>query len=911
MKKLAVIDGNSILNRAFYGIMSSKMLQTADGTFTNAVYGFLSILFKLEEDIKPDYLAVAFDVKHPTKRHELYKDYKGTRKGMPDELAVQMPIIKDVLTRMNITIIEKPGYEADDILGTLAKYAEKQGVEVTLLTGDRDSFQLASDKITIRIPRTKAGKTETENYDRAKILEEYGLEPISLIDVKGLQGDTSDNIPGVPGIGEKTAIGLIKEHGSIEKIYELLKKGEGGFKGKQKENLENSKDLAFLSKTLGTIDINAPIDRELSLFEVKEWDKKAVLEIFKYLRFNRYIDRFNLEQEVSVSGEENKKDLFEHVVIDEEEKVKELITKVNDKKEIVYSFETEVRDNKGLIIKEKIKYINIFVEDENIVYTTKFNNNIFKSIFEDIEIAKVGYELKKDYILLKQLGITMENLKFDAKIAAYIINAVSNAYKISDIATEYLELDISMLGNDSDKNEDEEAKQESLFDMMSVAEEKEEKVSGPNYQKAIETYVIGMARKLLLDKIAEIESSELFEKIEMPTVEALAAMQWEGIFIDEKELIKFGDHLKKNLEELRIDIYKHAGEEFNVNSTKQLGEILFEKLGLPVIKKTKSGYSTDVETLEKLKEQHPIIDKILEYRQIQKLNSTYVEGMIPHININTGRIHTFFHQTVTATGRLSSTEPNLQNIPTRTELGKKLRKVFKAEKGNVFLDADYSQIELRVLAHMSEDKIMVDAFNEDQDIHTICASQIFNVPVEEVSKQLRSRAKAVNFGIVYGISDFGLSEQVGIKRNEAKEYITAYLDKYSGIDNFMKDVVEDAKRKGYVTTLCGRRRYIPELSSNNYMVRKFGDRAAMNTPIQGTAADIMKIAMIDVYNELKKRGLKSKLVLQIHDELLIDTVESEKEEVKELLKTCMDRAMTLKVPLKVGVEEGKNWYQAK
>ena len=911
MKKLAVIDGNSILNRAFYGIMSSKMLQTADGTFTNAVYGFLSILFKLEEDIKPDYLAVAFDVKHPTKRHELYKDYKGTRKGMPDELAVQMPIIKDVLTRMNITIIEKPGYEADDILGTLAKYAEKQGVEVTLLTGDRDSFQLASDKITIRIPRTKAGKTETENYDRAKILEEYGLEPISLIDVKGLQGDTSDNIPGVPGIGEKTAIGLIKEHGSIEKIYELLEKGEGGFKGKQKENLENNKDLAFLSKTLGTIDINAPIDRELSLFEVKEWDKKAVLEIFKYLRFNRYIDRFNLEQEVSVSGEENKKDLFEHVVIDEEEKVKELIIKVNDKKEIVYSFETEVRDNKGLIIKEKIKYINIFIEDENIVYTTKFNNNLFKSIFEDTEIAKVGYELKKDYILLKQLGITMENLKFDAKIAAYIINAVSNAYKISDIATEYLELDISMLGNDSDKNEDEEAKQESLFDMMSVSEEKEEKVSGPNYQKAIETYVVGMARKPLLDKIAEIESSELFEKIEMPTVEALAAMQWEGIFIDEKELIKFGDHLKKNLEELRIDIYKHAGEEFNVNSTKQLGEILFEKLGLPVIKKTKSGYSTDVETLEKLKEQHPIIDKILEYRQIQKLNSTYVEGMIPHININTGRIHTFFHQTVTATGRLSSTEPNLQNIPTRTELGKKLRKVFKAEKGNVFLDADYSQIELRVLAHMSEDKIMVDAFNEDQDIHTICASQIFNVPVEEVSKQLRSRAKAVNFGIVYGISDFGLSEQVGIKRNEAKEYITAYLEKYSGIDNFMKDVVEDAKRKGYVTTLCGRRRYIPELSSNNYMVRKFGDRAAMNTPIQGTAADIMKIAMIDVYNELKKRGLKSKLVLQIHDELLIDTVESEKEEVKELLKTCMERAMTLKVPLKVEVEEGKNWYQAK
>ena len=909
MKKLAVIDGNSILNRAFYGIMGSKMLQTADGTFTNAVYGFLSILFKLEEDLKPDYLAVAFDVKHPTKRHELYKDYKGTRKGMPDELAAQMPIIKDVLTRMNITIIEKPGYEADDILGTLAKYAEKQGVETVLLTGDRDSFQLASDKITIRIPRTKNGKTETEDYDRKKILEEYGLEPESLIDVKGLQGDTSDNIPGVPGIGEKTAIGLIKEHGSIEKIYELLEKGEGGFKGKQKENLESNKDLAFLSKVLGTIDTNAPIDKELSLFEVKEWDRKAVLEIFKYLRFNRYIDRFDLEKDIQEEDKLDSKDLFEHVELTSDEEIKELLSKIETAKEMFYYFELEDRDVKGLIIKQKIKYINIYQKDENKVYSVKFSSNLFKSIFENPEIEKNGHELKRDYILLKQVGITMENLKYDAKIAAYLLNAVTNAYKITDIASEHLDIDLSALGTGEEKEE--ELHQESFFDMMTESSNEETEKVGPAFINAASCYVIYKSKDVLIEKLKEIESLELFEKIEMPTVEALASMQWEGIFIDEKELVKFGDHLKKNLEELRIDIYKLSGEEFNVNSTKQLGEVLFEKLNLPVIKKTKSGYSTDVETLEKLREHHPIIDKILEYRQIQKLNSTYVEGMIPHININTGRIHTFFHQTVTATGRLSSTEPNLQNIPTRTELGKKLRKVFKAEKGNIFLDADYSQIELRVLAHMSEDKIMVDAFNEDQDIHTICASQIFNVPVEEVSKQLRSRAKAVNFGIVYGISDFGLSEQVGIKRNEAKEYITAYLEKYSGIDNFMKDVVEDAKKKGYVTTLLGRRRYIPELSSNNYMVRKFGDRAAMNTPIQGTAADIMKIAMIDVYNELKKRKLKSKLVLQIHDELLIDTVEKEKEEVKELLKTCMERAMVLKVPLKVEVEEGKNWYQAK
>ena len=573
MKKLAVIDGNSILNRAFYGIMGSKMLQTADGTFTNAVYGFLSILFKLEEDLKPDYLAVAFDVKHPTKRHELYKDYKGTRKGMPDELAAQMPIIKDVLTRMNITIIEKPGYEADDILGTLAKYAEKQGVETVLLTGDRDSFQLASDKITIRIPRTKNGKTETEDYDRKKILEEYGLEPESLIDVKGLQGDTSDNIPGVPGIGEKTAIGLIKEHGSIEKIYELLEKGEGGFKGKQKENLESNKDLAFLSKVLGTIDTNAPIDKELSLFEVKEWDRKAVLEIFKYLRFNRYIDRFDLEKDIQEEDKLDSKDLFEHVEVTSDEEIKELLSKIETAKEMFYYFELEDRDVKGLIIKQKIKYINIYQKDENKVYSVKFSSNLFKSIFENPEIEKNGHELKRDYILLKQVGITMENLKYDAKIAAYLLNAVTNAYKITDIASEHLDIDLSALGTGEEKEE--ELHQESFFDMMTESSNEETEKVGPAFINAASCYVIYKSKDVLIEKLKEIESLELFEKIEMPTVEALASMQWEGIFIDEKELVKFGDHLKKNLEELRIDIYKLSGEEFNVNSTKQLGEVLF------------------------------------------------------------------------------------------------------------------------------------------------------------------------------------------------------------------------------------------------------------------------------------------------------------------------------------------------
>ena len=900
MSKLVVIDGNSILNRAFYGIMSSKMLQTADGTYTNAVYGFLAIMFKLFEDTKPEYLAVAFDVKHPTKRHEMYKDYKGTRKGMPDELAAQMPIIKKVLEAMNIKVIEMPGYEADDILGTLAKYTEKQGTDVILLTGDRDSFQLASDKTTIRIPRTKAGKTEVEDFDKDKIFEVYGLEPKQLIEVKGLMGDTSDNIPGVPGVGEKTALNLIKEHGSIDEIYKKLEAGEAIAKGKLKENLENNKDLAILSRELGRIDVDAPINRELTDYEVKEWDKAKVLEIFKELRFNRYIERFDLEN-AGVTEEKDVKTLFDYEEISED-RLKEVLSKVN---ELYYYFDTQEDKTDALIIKKKINYIHIYDKENGKVYSIKFSKDLFKDIFENKDVLKVGHQIKEDCILLMQSDIFPQNMMFDTKIAAYVINATSNAYSLEEIARQYLEIDITEYANNED---DKKEVQTSLFDMADEQEVEEEKT---NYKYALYAYVIGESKQKLIDELAKIESLDLFNNIEMPVAQILAEMQWEGMYIDEKELIKYGDNLKKHIEELRIDIYKLADEEFNINSTKQLGVILFEKLNLTPSKKTKSGYSTDVDALEKLKGSHPIIEKILEYRQLVKLNSTYVEGMIPFINVKTGRIHTFFHQTVTATGRLSSTEPNLQNIPTRTELGKKLRKVFKAGEGKVFLDADYSQVELRVLAHMANDEIMIEAFNSNADIHTISASQVFKVPVEEVSKQLRSKAKAVNFGIVYGISEFGLAEQIDIKRNEAKQYIEQYLETYHGIKNYMTDVVEEAKRKGYVETLFGRRRYIPELSSNNYMVRKFGDRAAMNTPIQGTAADIMKIAMIKVYNELKQRGLKSKIVLQIHDELIIETVVEEIEEVSKLLKECMESAAVLSVPLTVEVEEGNNWYQAK
>ena len=899
MEKLVVIDGNSILNRAFYGIMGSKMLQTADGTYTNAVYGFLNIMFKVMDDINPDYLVVAFDVKSPTKRHELYKEYKGTRKGMPDELASQMPIIKNVLRAMNIKVIEKAGYEADDVLGTLAKFGEKNGLDVTILTGDRDSFQLATNKVTIRIPRTKQGKTEIDDFNREKVLETYGVEPKSLIEVKGLMGDASDNIPGVAGIGEKTAINLIKTYGSIEEIYKKIDEGEPSIKGKVKENLVACRDLAFLSRTLGTIDTDAPIDKDLSEFKVEEWNKQEVLTLFKELRFKRFIERFDLEN-LSNSSEDkaNQKDLFEILKIEEENEINEILNKIKQNKIIYYYFENKNDDTCYPIAK---KIVSIKITIENKIYSIDFEKFIskFKEIFEDEEILKCGYEQKLDYILLKQLNIEPKNMMFDIKIAGHLLNSNSNQYSLKELSTQYLEIDIDEFLNTGKEQEE----QTSLFD-----EPKEEVKSNEN---EIYSYIISKLHLKLIDELEKINNLKLFNEIEMPLIEVLAEMQYVGVYADVKEIIKFGETLKANMEELKIDIFKLAGEEFNVNSTKQLGEILFDKLKLPVYKKTKSGYSTDVDVLEKLKSEHPIIEKILSYRQIAKLNSTYVEGLVTHINEYTGRIHTYFHQTVTATGRLSSTEPNLQNIPTRTELGKKVRKVFKAEKGKIFLDADYSQIELRILADISQDEIMCKAFREDADIHTICASQIFNVPIENVSKQLRSRAKAVNFGIVYGISEFGLAEQTGINRKEAKQYIDEYLSKYSGIKNYMEDVVEEAKKHGYVDTKFGRRRYIPELSSNNYMVRKFGDRAAMNTPIQGTAADIMKIAMINVYRRLKEENMKSKIVLQIHDELLIEAYDDEKEKVSKILKDEMENACILSIPLKVEVESGKNWYQAK
>ena len=825
---------------------------------------------------------------------------------MPEELAEQMPMIKEVLRAMNIDIVEKEGYEGDDILGTLSKFGEKQGLDVTILSGDRDTFQLATDKVTIRIPRTKQGKTEVDEYDRKKVIEEYGLEPNALIEVKGLQGDTSDNIPGVPGIGPKTAIGLIQKYGTIDNLYKAIEEGKDDLKGKNKESIIENKDLAILSRTLGEINCNVPLEDTLENLKTEEWDKAKVLELFTEWNFKRYIERFNLENENVVSNTQI--DLSNLFIIKQDATISEVEEFLNKQNKMVFYLGLEDDLNPELIIKSKITSISIFNSEKNEAYIIKATEAGFfefiKRIFENEKIEKFGYELSNVYILLKQKNITIQNMKYDIAVAAYIINPSVGKYPIDGLIEQYLNINTS---NYLSKNgvTSEKPKQITLF------ENTENNIDEALYRNTFYAYAIDKISNILTEKLKEQEEIEVFETIDIPTIEVLANMQFNGMKINENDLIEFGKTLKDGLTLLTSEIYNIAGEEFNINSPKQLGEILFEKMKLPVIKKTKSGYSTAEDVLEKLKFESPIIEKILDYRQLSKLNSTYVEGMRPYINPKTGRIHSFFHQTITATGRISSTEPNLQNIPTRIELGKRLRKVFTPENGCVYIDADYSQIELRVLAHMSEDSHMIEAFKNGEDIHKQAASKVLHKPIEEVTKEERSNAKAVNFGIVYGISDFGLGEQLGIGRKEAKAYIEQYLEEYSGIKKYMGDVVEKAQQKGYAETQFGRKRYIQELKSNNYMVREFGKRAAMNTPIQGTAADIMKIAMIKVYNEIKKRNLKSKIVLQVHDEMMIEAPIEEKEQIKEILKQSMETAVTLKVPLIADISEASNWYDCK
>lgn len=869
-EKIVLIDGHSILNRAFYGLPD---LTNAEGLHTNAIYGFLTIMFKILEEEKPEYLTVAFDVHAPTFRHEMYEEYKGTRKPMADELRQQVPVIKEVLKAMGVRIIEQAGLEADDLLGTLSKRCESQGLDVAIISGDRDLLQLATDKVKIRIPKTKQGRTEVEDYYSADVKERYQVTPREFIDLKALMGDTSDNIPGVPGVGEKTATKLITEYHSIENAYAHVDELKPP---KASKALKEHWDLAVMSKELATIKVDADFAYDLKEAKLGNLYTEEAYAFFQRLQFKNLLARFDV-----VSPSNSVEDSFIDIVKKEEAKA---------------FFENAVKSScvGAAIFKDTENVLPLFVNeasiggvalccDEHKTVRILCKNDIDAQwlLKETANLAKtvgrfVMFDLKK---ALEYLELEREENCFDATVAAYLLNPLKNNYTYEDVAREHLDI---------------------LID-----EKKEE-----NIKQCYEAYTAFKASEILLQKLKETQMDKLFFEIEMPLVFTLYNMQRNGVLIQADELKEYGDKLGIRIREIEKEIYADAGETFNINSPKQLGVILFENLKLPGGKKTKTGYSTAADVLEKLAPDYPIVSKILEYRQLTKLKSTYADGLANYIS-DDGRIHGTFNQTITATGRISSTEPNLQNIPVRMELGRLIRKVFIPEKGYKFVDADYSQIELRILAHCSNDSQLINAYREAKDIHRITASQVFHVPFDEVTDLQRRNAKAVNFGIVYGISSFGLSQDLSITRKEAAKYIEDYFKTYPGIKTFLDETVQYAKDNGYVATLFGRRRPVPELSSSNFMQRSFGERVAMNAPIQGTAADIMKIAMIGVHKQLKERNMKSRLVLQVHDELLIEAHESEIEMVQTILKAQMENAATLAVPLDVDMHTGDNWYEAK
>lgn len=896
-EKLMLIDGNSIINRAFYGLKGPALLATSEGLYTNAVYGFINILYKFLEEEKPQYLCVAFDLKAPTFRHKEYTAYKANRKGMPQELAVQMPILKETLDAMNIKRVELEGYEADDIIGTLSFEAEKRGIEAVIVTGDRDSFQLASEMTRIKLPTTRGGKTETEEYDLSRILEKYGVSPTEFIDVKGLMGDPSDNIPGVPGIGEKTALDLIKKFNALETLYDNLDKVE---KKGVREKLETNRELAFLSKRLATIDRNVPGGWTMDDLKRKDADRPKLLELFKRLEFKSLIDKFCLNEGtneepcadttrdfINIKENSQLKDIISEIKAAGQCAVYYLIDKIDDFSSRLTAFAVTWNEEKSAYIDLN----NVLNEDE--VLTA------FKEIFEDEKIKISGHDIKNLIVYLRNKGIHIKGISFDTLVAAYLLSPTSDTYSVAELAEKYLSTRIEPIEALSGKGK-------SFVHYRDMDEEKLGAVA------VLHSYTVYMLKSVFEAKLHENQQDELFFDIELPLVEVLAGMEYWGFKVNPKDLKRFSEELEERINILIKDIYELAGEEFNINSTKQLGVILFEKLELPIIKKTKTGYSTDAEVLEQLEPKHEIVAKILEYRQLMKLKSTYADGLMGVINPYTGRIHSKFNQSVTATGRISSTEPNLQNIPIKLEMGRKIRKVFVPENDDyILLDADYSQIELRILAHITGDENMIAAFRNDEDIHTTTASRVFGVPKDEVSSLLRSRAKAVNFGIVYGIGDFSLSKDIGVTRKEARKYIDEYLDKYPNVKKYMHDIVKEGKENGFVTTLFNRRRYIPELQSSNFNLRSFGERVAMNTPIQGSAADIIKIAMVRVHKELERRKLKSRLLLQVHDELIIETFKGEMEEVSAIMKEGMEKAIKLEVPLNVDIKAGSNWYESK
>lgn len=863
--KFILIDGNSLMYRAFYALPSTMM--NKDGLHTNVIYGFVNMINKLLEEFNPKYLAVAFDTKAPTFRHKEYTEYKAKRPKMPEEMVEQIPYLKKVLDAMRIERVEVDGYEADDIIGTLSKASDKNDIQTLIVTGDRDVFQLISSNVHILI--TKRGISNMEEFDKEKLIAQYGVSPEQVVDLKGLMGDASDNIPGIPGVGEKTALSLLKEFNNMDNILNNIDKIK---RNKVRENVSKNKEIALLSKKLATIDRDVPMESNPEKYLYKGVDYDSLIALYRQMGFRSLLERAG-NMLIDSDKTKDKEELTYHY-LDSEKDIKKVFHDLT--KEKLFAFK----------ISDSINHIYLCFNDKQ--YAIPINKNsagLIKNIMEDKNVQKAGHGIKNDLIALKSLKINTETLRFDSMIGAYLLNPSRPTYRLKNLYSEYLE--------------------EEIIDY----EDKEGELH-INYCSSVRA--IWKLIKPMEEEITKMGMWELFNNIEMPLIEVLADMEHNGFKVDSRMLKELSIQFADSIDKITEEIYNEAGEEFNINSTKQLSHLLFDKLELPPIKKTKTGYSTDVEVLEKLLDKHPIIEKILEYRSLIKLKSTYIDGLINLINPKTGRIHSKFRQTVTSTGRLSSTEPNLQNIPIKTEEGRIIRKAFVPENENyVLVDADYSQIELRVLAHISEDKGLIEAFKNNEDIHQRTAAEVFGVDKELVSSLMRSRAKAVNFGIVYGISDFGLSRDLKITRKEAKVYIDSYFRRYPKVKEYMDNIVRQGKEKGYVKTLLNRIRYIPEITSANAIQRNFGERMAMNTPIQGSAADIIKIAMVNVFKELKDNKMKSKLILQVHDELIIEAHKDEVDKVKDIIKSKMEEALTLSVPLLVDLNIGDNWYETK
>ena len=880
-KRLIIIDGNSIINRAFYALPD---MSNSEGLKTNAIFGFVRMMFKIIEDYQPTHMSVAFDKKAPTFRHKQYADYKAGRKKMPDELAQQLQPLKDLLDKFNINRLELEGYEADDLIGTVARLGEENDFKVYIVTGDKDAIQLASHKTTTLITKKGVGEVEEYNYD--SVLERYEMTPTQFIDLKGLMGDKSDNIPGVPGVGEKTGIKLLKQYSTIENLIEHTDE----LKGSIKKKIEENKDLALMSKELATIITNVPIEVKLEDLEYGDYNKDDVVEKFKEFGFTSLITKL-LDIEGGETTIKEEIDLkIEHL-----DNVEDFIKKAEENKKVII----DVIGKEGNILDKRVLYVFLSLDGNEIYYVNEDELPQIKTLLSNPEIKKHGYDLKEDYILLKPYEIELNSMDFDITIAEYLIDSKSStSYECSAIAMKYLTRKIKSKEDLLGKGAKAKKFDEIEFDELSA------------YIGDILNTVNGVYPKME-ENLKETEMDGLFYHVEMPLVEVLGSMEYIGMKVDKDQLNELKEKFTTIINELENEIFELAGEPFNINSPKQLGVVLFEKLGLPVIKKTKTGYSTNAEVLEKLRDKHEIIDKITEYRQIVKLNSTYVEGLLKIINPKTGRIHSSFNQTITTTGRISSTEPNMQNIPVKTEMGRDIRKVFVADDNCKLVDADYSQVELRVLAHMSGDENMIDAFKHGEDIHSKTASQIFDVDIKDVTSKQRIEAKAINFGIIYGKTDFGLSQDLNIPVATAKAYIDSYFNKYPKIKEFMDEAVESATETGYATTILNRRRYIPEIKASNFIVRNQGKRFAMNAPIQGSAADIIKVAMVNVYNRLKENNMKSRLILQVHDELIVEAVDEELEMAEKIVREEMENAQSMDVKLDVDLNTGNSWYETK